>query len=102
MKFNKSKCKFNKSKVNFLGHEITSLGVKPDYNKIKTIKELKQPENKEVLQRILGVVNYVGRFLPNVAQINAPIRYQPYLLFTFDNVFIIQLSVFEKNKKIAH
>jgi hypothetical protein len=38
IKCNKSKCKFNKSKVNFLGHEITSLEVKPDYNKIKIIK----------------------------------------------------------------
>ncbi|XP_060873973.1 uncharacterized protein K02A2.6-like [Metopolophium dirhodum] len=55
-------------------HEITNEGVKPDYNKIKTIKELKPPENKEALQRILGVVNYVGKFLPNVAQINAPLR----------------------------
>ncbi|KAL4131470.1 hypothetical protein QTP88_008778 [Uroleucon formosanum] len=69
--------KFNKSKrkVTFLGHEIKSLGVKLDYNKIKIIKELKPPENKEaVLQRILGVVNYVGKFLPCVAQINAPLR----------------------------
>ncbi|KAF0764619.1 Uncharacterized protein FWK35_00011318, partial [Aphis craccivora] len=56
VKFNKSKCKFNISKVNFLGHEITNAGIKPDYNKIKTIKELKPPENKEALQGILGVL----------------------------------------------
>lgn len=74
VKFNKSKFKFNKTKVNFLGHEITNLGVKPDYNKIKIIKELKPPKNKVELQRILGVVNYVGKFLPNVAQVNAPLR----------------------------
>jgi len=36
---------------------MTNIGVKLDYNKIKTIYELKPPENKEALQRILGVVN---------------------------------------------
>jgi len=69
VRFNKSKCKFNKTKISFLGHEITNLGVNQTI-----IKELKPPDNKVGLQRILGVVNYVGKFLPNVAQVNVPLR----------------------------
>ncbi|GJP49945.1 hypothetical protein CLOM_g9103 [Closterium sp. NIES-68] len=68
-----SKCDFLKQELEFLGHVVSSEGVKIDPRKIKTIQEWKPPTNLKELQSFLGFVNYVRRFIPNMAGLSAPL-----------------------------
>ncbi|CAI7842094.1 unnamed protein product [Closterium sp. NIES-54] len=68
-----SKCEFFKQELEFLGHVISRDGIKIDPAKIKTIQEWKSPTNITELQSFLGFVNYVRRFIPNMAGITGPL-----------------------------
>ena len=41
---------------------------------MEAIQEMPTPKNKQELQRFLGFVNYVGKFIPNLSQITLPLR----------------------------
>ncbi|XP_012936958.1 uncharacterized protein K02A2.6 [Aplysia californica] len=73
VKLNKSKCKFDKDKIDFLGHIISGKGVRPDPSKVSAITEKPEPENITDLRRVLGVVNYLGRFVPNLSTVMKPL-----------------------------
>ncbi|GJP61792.1 hypothetical protein CLOP_g18920 [Closterium sp. NIES-67] len=68
-----SKCDFLKQELEFLGHVVSTEGVKIDPKKIKTIQEWKPPTNPKELLSFLGFVNYVRRFIPNMAGLSAPL-----------------------------
>ncbi|GJP62458.1 hypothetical protein CLOP_g19517 [Closterium sp. NIES-67] len=70
---NGSKCEFLKQELEFLGHYISINGVKIDPKKIATIQDWKPPANLHELQRFLGFVNYVRRFIPNMAWVTSPL-----------------------------
>lgn len=72
--FNKSKCKFGLKEVHFMGHKLTKDGIMPDDRKINSIKSMEIPKDKTELQRFLGMVNYIGRFVPNLSNLNSPLR----------------------------
>lgn len=71
---NKSKCEFGKTSMKFLGHIFTENGYKADNDKIKAIQQLKSPNNVKELQRILGMVNYIGKFICNLSELTEPLR----------------------------
>ncbi|GJP42888.1 hypothetical protein CLOM_g2418 [Closterium sp. NIES-68] len=66
-------CDFLKQELEFLGHVVSTEGVKIDPKKIKTIHEWKPPSNIKELQSFFGFVNYVSRFIPNMAGLSAPL-----------------------------
>lgn len=68
-----SKCVFGASSLLFLGHEITQDGIRPSNEKIQAIIDFPQPTSVKSTQRFLGMVNYYHRFIPNLAQIFAPV-----------------------------
>ena len=65
LKLNKDKCMFNKRKLEFLGHVISDVGVHISPSKIEAVKRLKIPKNSRDLRRILGMLNFLTRFIPN-------------------------------------
>jgi hypothetical protein len=67
MKLNEKKCTFGATEITYLGEKLTSLGVKPDPEKVAAINKMPIPENKEDLQRVLGMVNYLSKFVPNLS-----------------------------------
>lgn len=71
---NKDKCKFNVSEETYLGHTISANGVAPDKEKVRAIAEMPPPDDKKGVERLLGVVNYVVKFIPNMAAVTKPIR----------------------------
>ncbi|XP_052751506.1 uncharacterized protein K02A2.6-like [Galleria mellonella] len=73
LKFNKQKCKIGVQEVTYLGHVFDSKGMRPDYNKIKAIKEMQIPKDKKDLERFLGAVNYLSKFIPNYSEIAIPL-----------------------------
>ncbi|GJP59393.1 hypothetical protein CLOP_g11714 [Closterium sp. NIES-67] len=68
-----SKCEFLKSELEFLGHVVGADGIKIDPKKIIAIRDWKPPTNLQELQSFLGFVNYVRRFIPNMAGITGPL-----------------------------
>ena len=74
MKLSRSKCVFGVTELKFLGHIISERGIEPDPEKVSAIVDMPFPTNKKELQRFLGMVNYLGKFLPNLSDISAPLR----------------------------
>lgn len=65
LKLNKKKCQFRVSNKTYLGEKLSEAGVQPDPEKMRAIAEMPAPEDKKDLQRALGLVNYLGKFIPN-------------------------------------
>ena len=72
LKLNMKKCEMKKKSLKFLGHIISSEGIKPDEEKVKAIVALKAPENVSQLRSVLGMVQYLGRYLPNLSEETKP------------------------------
>lgn len=71
---NKDKCVFGAEKIKFLGHVLSASGVEIDPEKVEVIEKLREPENKPELQRLLGMVTYLAKFIPNLSEITQPLR----------------------------
>lgn len=71
---NKDKCQFNQTKLKFLGHIFSENGISADPEKVSAINKLKTPSNKDELQRILGMITYLHKFIPNLSEITDPLR----------------------------
>ncbi|XP_030039191.2 uncharacterized protein K02A2.6 [Manduca sexta] len=74
LKFNKSKCLFDKSEVAYIGHIFNKEGIAPDKSKVEAIIDMPRPENVKDLQRYLGMINYLGSYIPNLAQETSVLR----------------------------
>ena len=74
LKLNREKCHFRVSEVRYVGHVLSADGVKPDPQKVEAINRMPVPVNREELQRFLGVVTYLSKFIPNMSQQSAPLR----------------------------
>lgn len=70
-KQHKTKYKQNKSmnKLKFLGHVISSNKVKPNLEKIRAIVKMQTPASKKELQCILGMTNYLTKFIDQYSMI---------------------------------
>lgn len=73
LKLNKDKCIFNTNKVKFLGHLMTENGLLPDPQKIEDIQNIRSPKDKKALQRFLGSVNYLRKFIDNLSSMTSTI-----------------------------
>lgn len=71
---NKDKCEFGVPKIKFLGHLLSAQGVEIDPEKVTAINQLKDPENKAELQRLLGMVTYLAKFIPKLSEMTYPLR----------------------------
>ena len=71
---NRDKCEFNKESIVFLGHVINEQGISPDPARTSAILKMKRPESITELRRFMGMVNQLGKFSPNLAEISQPLR----------------------------
>ena len=71
---NAEKCVFRRPEIEYLGEVVTQDGVKPDPNKIQAITEMPTPRDVLELQHVLGMVTYLGRFIPNMSVRTAALR----------------------------
>ncbi|KAM2223864.1 hypothetical protein ACFXTI_017806 [Malus domestica] len=67
LKMNPKKCAFGVRAGNFLGFLVHQRGVEVDKNKSRAILESPPPTNKVQLQRLLGKINFLRRFIANLA-----------------------------------
>ena len=71
---NSKKLELRKERVTFFGAEYSAQGMHPDPKKVQGITEMTAPTDKQQLQSFLGMVNYMGTFIPNLSYHNEPLR----------------------------
>ena len=62
--------KIGLNEVAYVGHVFCPDGLKPSEEKICAILEIPESRNKKELQRFTGTVNFLGKFIPNLSEIN--------------------------------
>ena len=60
----KQKCEIKIPEFVYIGDKITKDGIKPDESKIEAILNLPTPQNKKDVERLLGMVTYLSKFIP--------------------------------------
>ena len=75
MKLNIAKCIFEATKITYLGHILSGDGIRADPKKISAIGDIPAACNKEELQCFLGMITYLGKFLPNLATETARLNF---------------------------
>ena len=73
-KFNPEKVKFKQPELVFLGNIVSQEGQKPCPDKVRAIEDMPEPQNREDLMRIMGMLNYLSQFIPDLSSISAPLR----------------------------
>lgn len=74
LKLNPDKIQLRLKEVSYMGHRVTADGLKIDPEKTKAIRDMPVPTDKLGVQRLLGMVNYVQKFAPKLAEITTPLR----------------------------
>ncbi|XP_063391344.1 uncharacterized protein K02A2.6-like [Cydia fagiglandana] len=74
LKLNRNKCRFGLQEIKYLGHRITKDGLSPDDSHITAIKNMPTPVNRKDIERFLGLITYVGTFIPNLSDKTQPLR----------------------------
>lgn len=74
MVLNQEKCKYRISQLDFLGYKITHEGILPSDSKREAVMGFRSPENESEVRSFLGLANYMGKFIPDLATIDEPLR----------------------------
>ncbi|GBO34667.1 Transposon Tf2-6 polyprotein [Araneus ventricosus] len=74
IKFNPDKLQYRVSEVQYVGQIISKSGIKSDPDHIKAIVEMPTPKSKTEVRRLLGMINFLPKFIPNVSKVTAPLR----------------------------
>jgi hypothetical protein len=74
IRFNPEKVQYKVEEVIYMGNKITSEGIKPDPAKVEAIKNMPEPTDKTAVQRVLGMVKYLDKYIPHASEICKPLR----------------------------
>ena len=74
LKMTKEKCLFRWTRIPFFVKVISRHEVSPDSAKVKALTDIIPPKIKRELQSLLGIVNYLSKFSPIIAEVCEPPR----------------------------
>ena len=74
IKLNKDKFKFKCHEVSFIGHTLTQNGLKIDPAKVVAITKMSKPKDVAGVQRLIGMVKYLAKFLQRLSEVCEPLR----------------------------
>lgn len=57
-----------------MGHFTSRKDVEIDQKKTEAITKIKPPQNKKELQRFLGIIVYLAKFIPNLSDKTLPLK----------------------------
>ena len=72
LKLNTKKCTFRKHELTYFGHLVGADGIKPDPSRVKALLELSPPENISELRMVLGMFQYLAKFVFDMSSIMKP------------------------------
>ena len=67
IRFNPDKCRVGQTEIPFFGYIISETGIKSDPEKVRAIEKMDPSGSLKDLQTFLGMVQFISRFLPNLA-----------------------------------
>ena len=73
LKLNPAKCAFGVPFGKLLGFIVSRRGIELDPSKIKAIRDLPSPKNKNEVMSLLGRLNYISRFIAQLTTTCEPI-----------------------------
>ena len=71
---NSAKLQLRKDRVAFVGHVATDKGLCVDPDKVKAVVNMPSPTDMTGVQRLLGMVLYLTKFVPHLSDIAKPLR----------------------------
>ena len=71
---NQDKCEVRLTEIKYLGDKLTQNGILPDEKKISAILDYCTPQGRGDVQRLLGMINYISKFIQHMSDITAPLR----------------------------
>ena len=74
IKYGRPKLKLKMKEAPYMDNLLTQGGLKADPKKIEAISEMPRPEDKKGVQRLMGCIQYLSRFLPNLTKVSEPLR----------------------------
>ncbi len=74
LKLNFDKCRFAVPSLTYMGEKLSADGVQPDPAKVAALEKMPVPECKADLQRYLGMVNFLGKFISNLSAKTTALR----------------------------
>lgn len=74
IRLNEEKFAYKCEQVKFMGHILSKDGLKIDPDKVAAIDKMKRPESVDDVQRFVGMVKYLGKYLPRLSDVCEPLR----------------------------
>ena len=74
LKLNPKKLKFKMRSLGYMGHILSDQGLAPDAEKVRAINDMPCPTDAQGVQRLLGLVTYLAKFLPKLSTVCEPLR----------------------------
>ena len=74
LKLNKKKIKFKQDSVAYMGHIFGKQGLSPDPVKVQVVRDMPRPTDIQGVQRLVGVVTYLSKFMLQLSSICEPLR----------------------------
>ena len=71
---NKDKCRFRLTELVFMGHRLSRKGVTAADDKVAAVLKAREPSSPAEVRSFLGLVNFLGRFIPDLSTVAAPLR----------------------------
>lgn len=72
LRLNPNKCRFCLDQVGCVGHIFTNESLKAAPSKTTAITDMPVPSDITALQHFLGMVNYIGKYTPNLSDFATP------------------------------
>lgn len=74
VEINTEKSKFGQEKVTFLGYDLSSAGLSLTADRLKALRDLREPKSAAELRSFLGMLTFVERFIANRADKTVNLR----------------------------
>lgn len=71
---NPEKVQFARDEISFLGHRVSARGICIDPERVQGIRDFPPPRDVRGVARFLGMVNFYRKFIPNIAELAAPLN----------------------------
>lgn len=74
LRVNREKCDFFSDRIEYCGYLVDKNGIHKLRGKIDAIQNMPAPKNREQVRSFVGLINYYGRFFPNLSTILYPLN----------------------------
>jgi hypothetical protein len=65
---------FATKEISFLGHLVSADGVRIDPERTRACRDFPRPRDVKGISRFIGMINFYHKFIPNLADVAAPLN----------------------------